>query len=506
MGGGKTRRAVASALALVFAVLVSCSGEESAPPTSLVPPTPPAIPVRVESRTGPANLILIVVDSLRADHLGAYGYARPTTPFVDRLADEGLVFLDARSPSSFTRESIASLFTGRLPSPAGSTGWRARPHPDLPTLAERLSGHGYRTGFFVATAVLSGEAFSRGFDSAVRPNARWDTSGGSRDLTERGIRWIDQDRAESFFLYLHYLDPHGPYEPPDDLADRFARTRSRPGLHLYRQILSRLPALIDDGLAPGDPRFEDLVDRYDAEIADVDRSIRLLYEALEQRGLAQDSWIALTADHGEEFLEHGSFEHAWTLYEESIRIPLIVWAPGRVRPGRIEGAASLIDLAPTLLHGLGLERLEQGPGRSLLAVEGSGLVGRASGTSHTGELLIGHRNVLRTRIDGAFKYIEVLRWEAPGERRFGNKEARAAGERFDVRGEVIRRELYHLGDDPGERRNVLDEHPEIAARLQEALARETRARAAAPVADAAEVLRPDEAARLRALGYIEDES
>ncbi|GBD26007.1 hypothetical protein HRbin30_01334 [bacterium HR30] len=161
-----------------------------------------------------ADVVLIVVDTLRADHLGFHGYTQPTSPFLDRLAAESAVFTDVLAPSSYTRESIAALFSGHWPSCIGAIGWNASPRKAPFTLAERLGASGYATAMLTLTTMLSDPGFARGFERIEHLTAQWGVSRAGPELTRRALEVFGEPRTRPLFLYLHYLDPHGPYDPP----------------------------------------------------------------------------------------------------------------------------------------------------------------------------------------------------------------------------------------------------------------------------------------------------
>jgi len=333
------------------------------------------------------NIVLIVVDTLRADHLGAYGYEYPTSPNIDRLAANGVLFTRASAPSSWTRPSIASLFTSRTPSEHGAVSFDRGLDSDLPTLAQELRQAGYRTlgvtGNFVHVNAETG--LSRGFDefesmSISLVDEPGDAImrlpvGGQRVIELRAPTAVEVNRevlarlpsagGTPFFFYIHYMDPHAVYLPPE----RFRRAFSTgDGSHVSLGTTSDdLVELAASGraLEPGDLRR--LVALYDAEIASVDHEIGRLVETLEQRGLAENLVIVVVSDHGEEFGEHGGWFHGVTLYEESISVPLIVYDSRRERPAiRREEPVDLLDVPTTLLALAGVEPPPGMQGRDLL--------------------------------------------------------------------------------------------------------------------------------------------
>jgi arylsulfatase A-like enzyme len=453
------------------------------------------------------NLVLINIDTLRADHLGSYGYRRDTSPFLDRLASEGILFERARANSSFTRESVAVLMTGRLPTSGGSLGWNAKPSVKADVLGELLQGAGYRTGFFSNTVMLTDPGFTRGFDEVRHLSANWGISQAGPLLTASAIDFVQRHSHQKFALYLHYLDPHGPYQPPEANQRRFTDNPFEHPVGLYRTVRRDVKRLIASHFGPGDPRFEDLVLRYDAEISHTDASIEALFSAVAKLGLLEHTVFVVTADHGEEFLEHGFVEHGWTLYEESLRVPLILWAPSAFAPRRVATPISTADVLPTLMELLKIpydrEALD---GRPLFATPAA-----SSDRPLIAELLIREQNMLRTVVWNGWKYTAFYRWLDPAQRSL----AATAGDILRKRGyetkqdpwpPVIREELYHLPDDPGEQRDLAKTAPDALERLRVALdayRERCETRGLSPAApDTDSPLTELDEQRLRALGYL----
>ena len=302
------------------------------------------------------NVVLINVDTLRADRLGCYGHTRDTTPFLDRMASEGVRFERSYSTSSYTRPSVASLLTGLLPTAAGSIGWAGAIAPGAETLAERFAEAGYRTGFFSNTAMLQDPLFTQGFDTVAHLARTTGISRAGPVLSDRALEFAGAHADEKLMLYLHYLDPHAPYDPPEENILRFSSSVAARPLSLVGEVRPNLEALRRQGFGPGEARFEDLRLRYDAEISHTDDSIARLVAGLERFGLLDRTLVVVTADHGEEFLEHDFVEHAWTLFEESLSVPLIFWAPGVLEPRTLDAPVSGVDVLPSLLDLVGIER------------------------------------------------------------------------------------------------------------------------------------------------------
>jgi len=454
------------------------------------------------------DVILINVDALRADHLGCYGYDRPTSPYLDSLCAGSVVFERAIAASTYTRESVAALFTGKLPSKSGALGWHAQPQPDRATLAERLAAAGYRTALLSNTVMLRKPGFERGFEHVAHLPERWNLSGEGARLSDAAIAWATAADDRPAFLYLHYLDPHAPYEPAAGFLERMGGPLLADPLSLYDDVVPGLPALRVSGFGPGDPRFEDLVRRYDAEIASTDAAIERLVTGLAARGALDRTLIVVTSDHGEEFLEHGWLDHGWTLFDETLRVPLLLWAPGVLEPARVATRVSQVDLAPTLLALLGVEVAADFDGAPIFEREGGSLEPREVERTHVAELLLGRRQILRAVLRDDWKYVAA--WREVGADVRHRPGAPAPDPPPALWGEPARAQLFDLGSDPGEQRDRLASEPAAARDLAAALA-DFRDRGAnygpaprpaggdAAGADPA----PEMQERLRALGYVE---
>lgn len=303
------------------------------------------------------NVVLIVVDTLRADHLGAYGYERPTSASIDRrLAARGTLFEDAYAQAPWTLPSVVSYLTGRYPGELlrPADGPFAIP-ADVPTLAERLREAGYRTGAFVANPTLQPVAgFDRGFETWWVPPAEVESlSLGAEEVNRRALPWIEAHAAAPFFLYAHYMDPHDPYASPATGAERSPFFADYAGAITGRMV---------HGVYLGDVELDDpeadrrqLASLYDSEIAYVDERIGELIDAFGPQ-VAADTLFVFTSDHGEELGDHGGWKHGHTLYNEQIRVPLVFRWDGRVGDGRrVSGSVRLVDLVPTVLSAAGLE-------------------------------------------------------------------------------------------------------------------------------------------------------
>ncbi len=333
---------------------------------------------RARPEAGRPDIVLVVVDTLRADHLGTYGYSRPTSPAIDAFASKATVFESATSAAPWTLPSVMSMMTGRLPSSHRVENDGLRLARDIPTLAEVLGAGGYDTAGFVSHVYVDRPfGFERGFDSfedfgLSRPDYRPETGmePTADRVTDAALDWVARRGARPFFLFVHYFDPHWPYTPPRATRDLFPNAYAGPWDATYDSISKFQDP--ERPLPDGYRQF--LVDRYDGEIRFVDDQWRRLLEGLRRSGRADRTWIVLTADHGEEFKDHGSMGHGRQLYEEVIRIPLIL---GRAAPGasgggsRVSLPVSSIDLFPTIVELAGLGAVPGVQGKSLTSFSGA---------------------------------------------------------------------------------------------------------------------------------------
>jgi arylsulfatase A-like enzyme len=330
-----------------------------------------------------ANVLLVSIDTLRADHLACYGYARPTSPNIDRLAREGTLFARAYASSSWTIPSHMTMFTSLPPSLHGVDDVGKRLDPARITLAERLRESGYQTAAFVSgptmhaafgfdhgfdryenTSTFTHEDFTRG--DATRPTAatrhRSHQDVTSPVVAERVEHWIDADARPPFFLFVHFWDPHYDYIPPPPYDTRFD-----PG---WKGDFDFSNVEFNMAISPEMPTraFKHLVSLYDGEIAFTDAAVGRLIAALEQRGWLDGTLVALTADHGEEFFDHGGKGHMTTLFEEVLHVPLVFRLPGRVRAARRSDAiVGAVHLMPTILGIAGVSPGPEAVGKDLSA-------------------------------------------------------------------------------------------------------------------------------------------
>jgi len=313
---------------------------------------------RARSAPERPNIVMVVIDTLRADRLGAYGHDAGASPNLDALAREGTLFEHAWAPCSWTLPSTVTLLTGLEPpeQPLFQHGfvWL---EGATETLAEELRADGCVTGGFSCNSLVNRDEnnVAQGFDSfSVRHGARYES------LVDEVHTWLAERGDERFFLYLHLFEPHRPLEPDADLLERMGGAPIPPA-RMRAAALQQQRA--ERGLAHDDELlgeyFAERFRHYDAEIASVDRQLGRLFEHLEVLGLADRTVIAVTSDHGEEFREHGLSGHAKQLYRESLHVPLILRGPGVPVGSRRAGSVTLDMLPRALLRLAGRGRLEE---------------------------------------------------------------------------------------------------------------------------------------------------
>lgn len=422
----------------------------------------------------PPSLLLISIDTLRADHLAVYGYGRETSPALSRFATGGVRWASSYSQAPSTVPTHASMFTGRLPFEHGTFSHGQRLADAELTLAEHLAAHGYRT-FAAASSVRfnSGAGFDQGFDRYLTlfdldKNLR------SAAVTDFALEQLEAaDRP--VFGFLHYFDPHEPYAPPEPWRSRFhsgrppsapAPEETSPYLQAHNSPHRRLP----DGV------LAYLEGLYDGGILHLDGELERLFTGLRALGREADTVVIVTSDHGEEFKEHGGLSHSNRLHQEVLRVPLLMRWPGRLPAGAVvERPAQTVDLFPTVCELLEVPCPPDLAGRSL-----AGEARRRTGAPATDDLIFVQQN------DELWGVIATL----------------AAGRlKLTVDGDRV--ELYDLDADPQGLVDVRADHPEAEAELRR-LVRALRARAGGrgPTATERGPLSQQERERLRSLGYL----
>jgi len=473
------------------------------------------------------SVILITVDSLRVDHLGFMGYDRPTSPNLDRLAEESVVFTNVFATGPRTPESFPGILASADPLMyGGEFGLNDRHTP----LAKVLSDAGYVTGGFHSNPYLSANFhYQRGFDTfhdpsdyavhprfapayralkrlgnvapfhlvrnlyraiwsfRVRHDQKWEPFRRARAINRQVMAWLRRN-TQSFFVWLHYMDPHLPYLPDEDRLRHFRE--SIPPKDEFRELMSRVR---DDPDSLDSLTAEELnlcVDLYDAEIRSTDEWIGKLLARLEDQRLFDDSLLIVTADHGEEFGDHGSLSHGKRistpqdgraqikLYDELIHVPMIIRFPqGKGAKREVDSLISLMDLPATIVDLLGAEQPENWLGKSFLPTI-------LSGQSIRNHVFSGYQ----VHYEGRSAPIVSCRTKSW---------------KYIHDGAFSQHELYHLTEDPGERKNVIRRYKQRAAGLQ-ARVLDNLANFPQTVVEVRTELDETLRTRLRSLGYMVD--
>jgi arylsulfatase A-like enzyme len=457
------------------------------------------------------NIALIVLDTLRADRIRCTGHGRAATPRIDALCERGIYFARASSTSSWTLPAHASLFTGLYPLEHGATQEHTRLDGGAPTLAEILGANGYRTLGVSANPLVSVKSgLARGFDefaetwraprAAPYPAAR---DHPNYRAVERLL--ADPELAEPFFLFVNYIEAHGPNDPPEPHRSRALAARGDPELiERARRRGARKHYLAPASISADE--FAVLNDLYDGEVAYLDALVGGLLEGMEASGHLRDTLVILTSDHGENLGDHGHFRHVFSLYGSTVQVPLLILLPGGARAGEVRtDAVGLVDVFASILAAARVGA-PAGPlrGRDLLAdppaeadsaiiaeyyfpMQALGLFPPDAPETHARQLAPHLRRLRSIELDG-LRFI----WASDG-----------------------RHELFDLADDPDERRNLYGE-PRLAERERRLRARldafVARGGGPRPLPDAAqrpdgpegafEDLDPVSAELLRELGYL----
>jgi len=424
----------------------------------------------------PLSLVLVSLDTLRADRLGCYGYERDTSPKLDRFAGDAVLFEYAVSQANETVRSHRSFFTSSYPR-------EAMARVDKVMLAERLQQAGFATGGFTDGGPMSKDfGFHRGFDEFTE----W--GNGIALKRSQALKWLDSLPAgQRFFCFIHCFDIHAPYAPPKEYRDLFggdnpSRIEPKASADLLRRIREIIPAGGEGGTGEKPVLSDDdrrrMSDLYDGGIRYTDDELDHLFQALGERGLLERSVVVVLSDHGEEFWDHGSVLHGHTLHQELTRVPLVLRVPGAA-PRRVAERVALLDLLPTLLDLLGLEPAAGAEGVSLVPL----LQGAADARGGPPLLSEGMETGHYALIDGGYKLIR-----RPDRRQY---------------------ELYHIDSDPLERRDIARQEPERVAQMSQVMRQHHQALADLPrprppkTARPGQTLDPRTEERLRQLGYLE---
>ncbi|MBY0279337.1 sulfatase-like hydrolase/transferase, partial [Candidatus Binatia bacterium] len=437
------------------------------------------------------SVVVILVDTLRADFLGTYGFDGPVSPQIDRFASESIQFDSAFAQAPWTKPSIASLFTSLAPethrvlthdgkyADDAHASTEALPQ-EAATLAESFQQAGYATAAFVANPWLLREhGFAQGFDLYdQRQGAPLPPRAGV--MLDAARQWIDaRPKGQPFFAYVHLMDVHGPYDAPD--AD-YDAVRDSPGLGPSRQLddatLAQLRPYLRRGRWVNDDSARDLRNwraHYAAGVHALDRQLGTFLAGLARSGVLERTIVVLTADHGEELADNGGWDHGFKLYEHQLHVPLLVRPAGGAAAGRrVREIVSLIDVMPSLLGQAGIAPPSTAQGRDLSPQ----LAGRDAGAS------------------AGASFASGVKWNPE------MRSLRAPGRKLIEDARAPSTELFDLTSDPTEQKNVAASRPEERAGLEQVLRAHQRALAGAPaLVQEKKAVSEEMKKRLEALGY-----
>ncbi len=485
------------------------------------------------------NVLLVSVETIRADHVGASGYHRNTTPNFDRLARQGALFRNAVAQAPFTLPSVASLMTGRTPPFHGVRNHPATLRADLETLAERFRAAGYQTAAMTRHTWLRRKSgLDQGFDEYH--NNKFSAGLDARSLSLAAVDWMRaRDEEKPFFLWLHFLDPHLPYTPSypysvlyhpdhtDDSQVRHVRSmldrpretfQSTPyadlsGGPFYDLVLRYYPEnriLLDLSLwrRPRGSIFfnegnyderslTEMRDLYDGAIVYADDNLGRILKSLAELGIEEDTAVAIVGDHGEALGEHGLyFTHDFTLYDEVLRVPMALRLPGVIEPGTVvDRQVRVMDLGTTLLDLAGLPAPEEESVSLAPLFDGEGLpfLDAFAEGAPLRPMFPEHRRVYFEGNRGKWRMLRTERWKLI-------QIPHPEGDRF---------ELYDLENDPGELENLFDQLPGEAGKLEPRLRAwiqsdpERDTNRSAEEEKALDALTPEERQQLETLGYFQ---
>lgn len=399
--------------------------------------------------SGP-NVLLIVADTLRADHLGCYGYKRPTSPYIDKFAAEAIVFEKAMSNAPWTKPSMGTLFTSLSPHEHQAFYWEDYLDNGYLTLAETYRNNNYLTFAVQTNAIITKyynfhQGFQR-YDEIIRKKAD--------QVTALFYSWLNKNKNKPFFAYLHFMDVHLPYEAPEEFNQIFEQ---EPIDSLLNDINGAYEVRILNELGLSQQDKQHFINMYDAEIRYFDHYFGALINNLKKLGLFDKTIIILTSDHGEEFWEHNGSEHGHSLYKELIHIPLIIKYSSKLPAKRIKSHVQLLNLFPTLLS---LSRL-----KSNLDVKERNLILNVKNDAQNREEIffegIGFGAEKKGVLKDGWKLIENT-----GEKNIESLDLFGALTKYLCPEYKKGFELYNINQDFFEKHNVINEYPQIANRLK----------------------------------------
>jgi arylsulfatase A-like enzyme len=394
---------------------------------------------KIDYRCEGCNIILISIDALRADHLGSYGYFRNTSPHIDEIASEGILFKNAFTTASWTLPSHMSLFTSLYPPELVKSDFHNGLDASETTLAEILKKNGYRTAAFVGGLYLSSVFnLNQGFETWYE--SQENTLGTFQKISPEVFSWLEENKNHKVFLFIHAYDVHEPYSGAEMFYKNYSGVLEN--LSLVRSNLESFRNTETGELSLSKEDIEYIIANYDADIVQVDKFIGEFVEKLKELGLYNRSVIIIISDHGEQLMEHGSIGHVG-LYDEVMRVPLIIKHPKLgFKNKTIENQVTLMDILPTILDMTNIKTHSEIRGMSLFPY------------------------ILSSEKSDRFVYAFVYN---PVSRKFGSVIRTGKWKFFDREENNKQEELYNLEEDPEEKNNLAKERLNIVKDLKENL-------------------------------------
>ena len=478
----------------------------------------------VETAPRPRVILMLSLDTLRADHLGFYGYEKFTSPVLDMIAAEGVVFEDASAASPWTLPSHASMLTGLYPKHHGVRTMSTGLPDDVATLAAMLAEAGFETAAVVNSTWLRQENYriTRDFDKYLFIEDIAHRRAPNSWVTDQAIEWLDEMREERLFVFVHYYDIHSDYAsepayeklfttPYDGIVDGTGWQLTRVNLEEEHIELCHErfdPERCTFGTAGGSLVVDSSVEKlefdrddvrrlnelYDAGVRQLDAELSRLFAWMRREGVLDETLLIVTSDHGEEFMEHGRVDHFVPMWQELLRVPLVFRGPGLRVGARIEAPVSLVDLAPTIVSLAGAELAEPTDGVDLSPLMRS--------TPEAGDEATAVGRILADRYlygeaAGGLTYVEWMEGVFPLHRSVRRGRHKLV---WESKGQTYA--LYDLEVDPGESIDVRAENPEITKDLIAEMQRRFSDEGLEPAPENRVELSEEESERLRSLGYL----
>ena len=444
------------------------------------------------------NIVLIVIDTLRADHLSQYGYVEETSPGLDKLASESVIFENAYSTSSWTIPATASIHSGLHPVRHGAVQKGDKLSMKIQTIAEQLKWAGYETVGFSDNIHISTKAdFDQGFDTFFDyPSKDALTYPDMSIMMDRARAWVrrHQDAEYPFFVYMQPMNCHGPYKVPESHRRNLLNRAPSRRFKYYKSPMNEImwKGKLEKRKRVTGPYLKSLVEQYDTAVRYATDQVGQFLSYLAEHDLYEDTMIIVTADHGEELFDHGGFSHGYTLFNEVVRVPLIVKLPQQTASTRVPAIVSLLDIYPTIVSILDVDVKTRLDGHSILPFFAT--VNRSFGIDTGG----GKDSFLKRAL------LLSLNWKSRGViRGWVNRKYKYLDIDHDYAGRRSEKLLFHLPNDPEEQHNIGKKKRDAMKRLREKLAERWHAYARNQRFSSENIIDHMNVEALKALGYVQ---